>query len=118
MLTFPLNFLFFDSLFVGSNFDQILGGFDTVDYVTSENQPVIADQLHKRPFFRIALPVWRMPRKRNSPVQEVAGVTRDEIASIFGTDLVSRRVSRLHLTKSERTAQETNDRLRRALYSD
>lgn len=59
-----------------------------------------------------------MPRKRQDQTAEQRGLTRDEVAAIFGTDLVSRRVSRLHLTKSERNEQETLDRLRRALYSD
>ena len=93
------------------------GGICTVDYAASENQPTISDQREARPFFRIALPVWRMPRSRQNAAEQGTGVTRDEIASIFGTDLVSRRVSRLHLTKAERSDLETSERLRRALYS-
>lgn len=117
MLTFPLFFCFFDSLFLGSRFGQILGGFDIVDYVTSENQPVFADGHRKRPIFRIALPVWRIPRNRKDTVVEDTGVTRDEIASIFGTELVSKRVSQLQLTRAERIEMEINERLRQALYS-
>ncbi|MGB5559128.1 MAG: hypothetical protein WBN04_14100 [Paracoccaceae bacterium] len=87
-----------------------------MDYVTSNNQPVAADEFEERPFFRIALPVWRMPRTRKEAAAEDRGLTRDEIAAIFGNDLVSRRVSRLHLTKSERSQLETNEKLRSALY--
>ncbi len=84
-------------------------------YLTSENQPI--DTGHQRPVFRIALPVWRFSRRPVQEEQEPEGVTRDEIASIFGTELVSSKISRLSLTKSERQQLDTSEKLRSALYS-
>ncbi len=86
-------------------------------YLTSENQPIIDTEARERPLFRIALPVWRISSRRDATGDEEKGVTRDEIASMFGTDLVSRRLSKLHLTESERAQLDVNAKLRNALYS-
>lgn len=91
------------------------GGFHPVTTMTSENQPMIAGR--QRPVFRIALPAWRFPRRAVHEKQEPEGVTRDEIASIFGNDLVASKISRMTLTKSERQQLDTNEKLRSALYS-
>ncbi len=96
---------------------KILGGFYILDYATNENQPAFPDEPVAKPFLRIAFPVWRMPRTRKQAGEEDRGVTRDEISSIFGTELVSRRVSKLNLTESERNQLDVNEKLRSALNS-
>ena len=95
-----------------------LGGFEPVDYATSYHQTLTGEELPPRPFFRIALPVWRMPKVRRQEPEDPKGVTRDEIASIFGSDLVAQRASQLRLTENERRQLATNEKLRNALYSN
>ncbi len=86
-------------------------------YLTSDNQPIPGLGAQMRPFLRIALPVWRMPTGARVSEEFENSVTRDEIASIFGTDLVTRRIYDLRLTANERTQLETSRRLRSALRS-
>lgn len=93
------------------------GGFATVAYLTSDNQPMPGFGAQMRPFLRIALPVWKMPTEAHAAKETENSVTRDEIASIFGTDLVTRRTFDLRLTANERTQLETSRRLRIALRS-
>ena len=86
-------------------------------YLTSENQPMPSFGSQVRPFLRIALPVWRMPGTKRQPDEMDSGVTRDEIASIFGTDLIARRMSEMYLTSSERSQLRISNKLRSALRS-
>lgn len=89
-----------------------------MDYATSFNQAFTGEDLPPRPFFRIALPVWRMPSRRRQEPEDPKGVTRAEIASIFGNDLVAQRASQLRLTENERRQLATNEKLRSALYAN
>ena len=70
-----------------------------------------------RPLLRIALPVWRMPSINRQADEIQSGVTRDEIASIFGNDLIARRMSEMYLTSSERSQLRISNKLRSALRS-
>ena len=84
-------------------------------YLTSEYQPISNFGAQVRPFLRIALPVWRMPSNRRQLDEIQPGVTRDEIASIFGNDLIARRMSEMYLTSSERNQLKVSNKLRSAL---
>ena len=84
-------------------------------YLTSEYQPIGSFGAQVRPFLRIALPVWRMPSTRRQLDEIQPSVTRDEIASIFGNDLIARRMSEMYLTSSERSQLKVSNKLRSAL---
>lgn len=90
-------------------------GNNDLDNLASTQTPEIRLPLMRRSMFRIAIPSWRAGSKQPVAPVEERKISRDEIQSLFGGELSSRKFRFRKMTDHEKWQVGMSDRMRDAL---